>query len=279
MTTTVITARTDWHQVLDLAREIVATYDTGVTLRQLFYRLVAAEILPNTSTAYKSLSSRTAAARRDQDFPALVDLTRNIHRAASWNGPRAALGALVRQYRRDRTEGQRRALYLGVEKHGLLGLLEWWFGELGVPILALGGYASQSYADQVTRHVEADGRPAVLLYAGDFDPTGEDILRDLEARTSGFDDVIRIALTWEQVEAHDLPPQMGKASDSRAAAFEARHGRLVQVELDALPPEILRTLYQDAIDGLMDKSIFEDALRRERSDAARLGALIAHLDS
>jgi hypothetical protein len=50
-------------------REIVAGYDTRVTLRQVFYRLVAGQHLPNTQTYYRALSSATAAARRDGTFP------------------------------------------------------------------------------------------------------------------------------------------------------------------------------------------------------------------
>ena len=37
--------RRDWSAILAKATGIVAAYETGVTLRQLFYRLVAAEIL------------------------------------------------------------------------------------------------------------------------------------------------------------------------------------------------------------------------------------------
>src|SRR4051794_17237500 len=41
-------ARLDWQRViLSHAREIVESYDTGVTLRQLFYRLVSDGTLPN----------------------------------------------------------------------------------------------------------------------------------------------------------------------------------------------------------------------------------------
>ncbi len=36
-------ARLDWPPIIDRAAQIVASYDTGVTLRQLFYRLVAAQ--------------------------------------------------------------------------------------------------------------------------------------------------------------------------------------------------------------------------------------------
>ena len=36
--------RIDWPAVIDQAREIVESYDTSVTLRQLFYRLVSAQV-------------------------------------------------------------------------------------------------------------------------------------------------------------------------------------------------------------------------------------------
>jgi hypothetical protein len=122
--------------------------------------------------------------------------------------------------------------------------LEAWFGALGLPILALGGYSSQTFTRQVRLDARRQRRPAVLLYGGDFDPSGEDIDRDFTARTGCFRDVVRVALTSDQVAEHELPPQPGKATDSRADGFVARHGRLVQVELDALPPEVLRALYQ-----------------------------------
>src|SRR2546430_576820 len=83
------------------------------------------------------------------------------------------------------------------------------------------------------------GRPsAVLLYAGDFDPSGEDILRDFHAKTQCWSIVRRIALTASQVEHYKLPEAPGKSTDTRAAAFVSSHGRLCQVELDALPVDV-----------------------------------------
>ncbi len=119
-------------------------------------------------------------------------------------------------YRRDRTEGQAVSLYLGVEKAGIVEQLREWFGDLGVPVLALGGYGSQTYVDDVVADVTKTDRPAVLLYAGDHDPSGEDIDRDFTARTDCWDEVRRVALTAEQVEQYALPPQPGKETDSRA---------------------------------------------------------------
>jgi hypothetical protein len=171
-------ARTHWPELLVAAADIVDSYETGVTLRQLFYRLVAAKLLPNTTSAYKGLSSKTAEARRQGEFPDLIDRGRLIHRRAHWASPAEALQALARQYRQDRTEGQDVSVYIGVEKAGLVMQLESWFGDLGIPILALGGYSSQTYVDDVVADVEDQDRPAVLLYSGNFDPSGEDIDRD-----------------------------------------------------------------------------------------------------
>src|SRR5215510_14642399 len=126
-------SRITWPRILSVAAEIVRSYETGVTLRQLFYRLVAEGYLPNTPSAYKNLSKTTAAARRRGDFPNLIDRTRAIHRYRTFTGPVDARGWLSDIYRRDRTEGQDLSLYLGVEKHGLVELLRAWFGDLGVP--------------------------------------------------------------------------------------------------------------------------------------------------
>jgi hypothetical protein len=260
----------DWPPIIDRAAEIVAGYDTPVTLRQLFYRLVAAELIPNTTHAYQHLSRLTARGRRDGTFPDLADRGREIHRAPTFTGPDDARRWLTEVYRRDRTEGQDVSLYLAVEKAGIVAQLQAWLGDLGVPILALAGYASQSYVDEVVRDVSHRGRPAMLLYAGDFDPSGEDIDRDFLERTDCWAKVRRVALTAEQVEHYDLPPQPGKTADSRSAAFLTRHGRLVQVELDALAPDTLRGLYETALADYWDDDAYQAVLDLETEERDQL---------
>ena len=39
-------SKLDWRQILEQAAVVVQSYDTGVTLRQLFYRLVARQPFP-----------------------------------------------------------------------------------------------------------------------------------------------------------------------------------------------------------------------------------------
>lgn len=263
--------RLSWEPIVERAAVIVGSYDTGVTLRQLFYRLVAAEVLPNTQVAYRTLSRYTAEARRARAFPALIDQARRIHREPSFSGVEHARSFLHDIYRRDRTENQDVSIYLGVEKAGIVEQLQMWFGDdLGIPVLSLGGYSSQSYVDVVVRDAFSQNREAVLIYAGDFDASGEDIDRDFLQRTGCFDTVVRVALNASQVDEYQLPPQPGKAMDPRAKAFTERHGLLVQVELDALPPDDLRRLYQAAIDEYWDTSQYEAVIEQEDAERAEL---------
>ena len=259
--------RISWPAVVERAAEIVESYATGVTLRQLFYRLVSGLLIPNTTNAYKELSRTTAKARREDGFPNLIDQGRGVQRPGYFDSPEHALAYIRDRYRRDRTEGQEYALYLGVEKAGMVEQLSAWFGNrYGIPIVALKGYSSQTLVDDVAGEIFEDERPAVLLYAGDFDPTGEDVDRDFVERVGVFDEVRRIALSAEQVDEYELPPLPGKETDSRAAAFVARHGRLMQVELDALDPDDLRELYRAAIDDYWDDGAYDVALEREREE-------------
>ena len=157
-------------------------------------------------------------------------------------------------YRRDRTEGQVFSIYLAVEKAGIVNQFDQWFGTpFGIPILALGGYASQSYVNEIVAHVQAQNRPAVLLLAGDHDPSGWDIPRDFEVRTDCWKVVERVVLDPEQVELYDLPEAFDAETleklerDSRGQAFIERFGALTQVELDALPVDVLRELFTDRL--------------------------------
>lgn len=262
--------RTNWSAVVQHAAQIVRRYDTPVTLRQLFYQLVSDGTLPNSDTSYKGLSRYTAEARRRGIFPDLVDRNRTIERAAFDLSAGEALIETARYFRLDRTEGQTYNVILGVEKDGLVAQLSTWFLDRGLAITALKGYSGQAHVDKIRAMVRRDGRPAVLLYAGDFDATGEDIDRDFVERTDCWHRVLRVALTMEQIEQHDLPPMPGKASDSRSRAFIERHGKLIQVELDALDPRDLRQLFEDALVPFWDTSAYAEVLAREADQRAAL---------
>jgi hypothetical protein len=261
-----------WGPILGIAAATVDEYPYLITLRQLHYRLVMMPGLEyrNTITDYTQLSARTAAARRAGSFPTLLDQTRQIHRPSCWDDGAHALRSLASQYRCDRTEGQENLVVLGGEKATLLAQLDDWYNELGVPIVLTRGYGSQTYLDDIASMVEADNRPAVLVYAGDLDPSGEDILRDFIERCDVFSKIEHVAVRYGQIAELSLPKMEGNPEDRRAKGFIAKYGELLQVEVEAIEPDTLHQLYDEALDRWFDMPTFESARAREEATRARL---------
>jgi len=129
------------------------------------------------------------------------------------------------------------------------------------------GYASISYLHGAAETIAASRKPTFLYYLGDYDPSGIDIPRNVETRLREFapDAKIcftRLAVTLEQIAALRLPTRPTKATDSRAQGFLGD-----SVEVDAIPPTILRKLVSDAIEGHIDRHSL--ALLRTAEDSER----------
>lgn len=276
----------DWQEViLPRGVEVVNSYDTGVTLRQLFYRLVSEQLIPNDIKVYGRLSHLSSLARQAGWFPDLIDRNHDIHRPLTFDNPAHAIERAISWYTLDRTRGQEHQVWLGVEKAGLLEQLQSWFGDLGLPIVALGGYASQSYVSEIREAVSWDGRDAILLFAGDFDASGLDLFRDFVKRTDCWAmEPERVALTKDQVDEYDLPINPGKVdeegnpTDTRADAFIEEHGEYVQVEVDALDPNDLHDLFQSALDEYWDEDAYNEVLEQEEADKEKLRAMTTEVD-
>lgn len=240
-------ARIDWGAVLALGAGHVqaerASLGMPPTLRRVHYLLVSDEAATvagyaNTVGAYKGLSRETARAREAGTFPSLTDRTRSVVRPQAWQSEREARDWLADAFALDRRPYCARRVLVGVEKDGIVPLVRSRFGWLDVS--AVRGYASLTHARTLSRY-------DVIVYAGDFDPTGLDIDRDLAERAGVLVD--RVALTEAQVAEHRLPPAPAKSADSRTAAMLAEHGVAVQVEVDALPGAVLLDAIGGAVAG------------------------------
>jgi len=257
-----------WDPIVSQAAEIVNEYSTSVTLRQVFYRLVASGAIRNREADYKHLSRLTADARRQGWFPPLLDRTRKIETLETHKSPVDGLNNLATTYLRDRLESHATSPMIVVEKATLVEQVRSWFDELSIPVAALRGYASESFEREIVDFVSAQKRQVVMLYCGDFDPSGEDIPRAFEENTEL--ELRRVALLPEHVEEYGLPPAPGKASDTRSGAFIAKHGRLIQVELEALPPDVLRGLLQVEVNQIVDRKRIAQVRTREAFERQRL---------
>jgi hypothetical protein len=115
-----------------------------------------------------------------------------------------------------------------------------------------------------------------VLYFGDYDPSGEDMVRSLRDRLAFFGckpAIVKCALVEEDVRRYSLPPDFTKATDTRRAAFVAKYGD-VAVELDALPIGVLRARLIEEVESRMDLQALDAVHDTERSDRQRLVAAL-----
>jgi hypothetical protein len=294
-------------ELLAGVKGVLAKYTgTAVTVRQLYYRLVAGGIIPNNLRAYKNLVAALTQWRRERKVPlsAFEDRTRGMNRLdVGWRSddPGSWLAAWLKRaveqsesYRLARWYGQPERVIVAVEKQALEGPFTTVCEELAVDLAVCRGYPSLSFLHEVAGALsvgdhERDGRLNVIVYFGDLDPSGlnipETVERDLSGMFGQQFEFVRVALTQEQVEQYSLIPAPVKLTDSRAEGFVAEHGHEVY-ELDALEPGVLQDLIRSAVSEHFDEGADEERDEAEekgrtyirgRLDKSKIRELIAEL--
>jgi len=265
--------------LIEAVNAILEEYAGPLTLRQVYYRLVAAHTIANRQQEYKRLSRTLVKARLAGlvDDTRIVDRVRTPFRVSCWDDLRDFLETVRRAYRREKWTSQRFDVQVWCEKDAVAGVLQPITDEFEVTLYPCRGYNSYSALKEAGRGINGIPRPTVILYLGDFDPSGQDMPRDIRRRLTedfGADFDLRvIALTREQIDEHQLPPDLTKKTDTRAAAFIARHGDMA-VELDAPPPNVLQALVREHLALFVGKSAFEAERAQEAAERAELAALI-----
>lgn len=260
-------------KIIDVANQILQEYAAQgfvMTLRQTYYQFVARGYIPNKDTEYKRLGGIISDARLAGllDWNYLEDRTRNVKENSSWDSPADIIESAARSYHEDLWDEQENRVEVWIEKDALVGVIETTCRDLDVPFFSCRGYTSQSEmwaaAMRLRRHAQSGQQP-VILHLGDHDPSGIDMSRDIEERLNMFlrghgeEPIIfeRIALTMDQVQAFNPPPNPAKSTDARFANYLIEHGD-ESWELDALDPTTLDGLIRDAVADHRDDGTFEE---------------------
>lgn len=253
-----------------------------LTLRQTFYQLVTRNAIRNLEREYKNLSSLVSDGRLAGliDWSAIEDRVRVPRSPSEFANLGELVDAALAAYRLPRWKGQARYVELWVEKDALAGVLEPLSREHHVTLMVNRGYSSQSAMYEAARRFRAAKKPGILLYLGDHDPSGEDMVRDIQDRLDLFGanvEVRKIALTMAQVQEHNPPPNPAKMTDPRAALYVERHGD-ESWEVDALPPNVLAALIREAFLGVIDTGAMDAIKEQEERDKSRLQEAVLSLD-
>lgn len=259
--------RTDWDATIDRVLDIISEYgDLRLTVRQIYYRLVASQAIANVHSQYKGLSKNLVKARLDGRVPfeAIEDRTRAMvngygtertpasHFRLGWD----FLTKSPRTYTLPKWWGQPKRVQVWVEKEALASLFRQVTDAEGVDLFVCRGYPSLTFLHEAAvelGRLQDDAREwddLRIIYFGDFDPSGEDIERHVGERLGdlgAYPVVKRIAINRRQIDEYDIPPAPAKGTDSRYRDFVDRHGVAWQVELDAIEPRTLQGLIREAI--------------------------------
>jgi hypothetical protein len=251
-----------------------------LSLRQLYYQLVARDYIENSIRSYKRIGDLVSNARLAGyiDWEMIEDRGRQTTQNAHWENPGQIVWAAAKQFRTDRWRHQPFYVEVFVEKDALSGILEPVCKELDISFTANKGYSSSSAMYEASRRlIQAfkDGKEITVLYLGDHDPSGIDMTRDIKDRFDLFTyqrmpfDVVRLALNYNQVEEWQPPRNPAKETDSRYREYANRYGES-SWELDAVEPSTLADLVKDHVKDLIDTNRWEEDEQMENDMKAKL---------
>jgi len=203
--------------LIDKCNQIITTYHAqgyDLTVRQLYYRLVAAGEIPNRFKEYKRLVRVLVEARLAGliDWNAITDRTRSLRGNSHWDNGLAITEQGRDQFMVDWWENQPFRPEVWIEKDALIGVIGRICQELDVPYFSCRGYASLSEVWRAMRRMEyytQKGQTPFIIHLADHDPSGVDMSRDLVDRLDTFNlfpDFKRLALNMDQVQKYSPPP-------------------------------------------------------------------------
>jgi len=289
-----------YAKLIPLVNQILSEYgDMRLTLRQIYYRLVADHNYPNKRSSYNQLSSQLVRAREEGlvDERRIEDRTRSflggyllhaitqqgelsfLSSYGGWTDPESFEEAVKEffldfweNYQLDMWVDQEYFIVVWVEKDALSRVVANVANEYRVITAPSRGYASYTYIKNIIARLPED-KKIVILHFSDHDSSGLDMTRDLWERLRRYSGrnitVKRIALTYDQVQEYGLAPNPTKTTDTRAAAYIQKYG-MECWELDAIEPKELQRLVLEAIKEYVDDEAWQASKQQEEEEKADL---------
>ena len=235
-----------------------------MTVRQVFYQATVHGLVEKAETGYSKVQTDLTVMRRAGDLPYdwLADNTRWQRKPRTFDSVEDALKETAKFYRKALWNDANCYVEIWLEKDALAGVVYPVTGTFDVPLMGAAEYISELTV------------PTFIYHLGDFDPSGVNAGEKIEAtlREMAPDADItfrRLAVTPEQIGEWNLPTRPTKKSDTRSKNFGE-----ISVELDAIEPNRLRRLVQQAIEQHLPKRQFKVLKAAEESERAIIGRLV-----
>lgn len=227
-----------------------------VTVRQLFYAATVAGLagIDKTEGGYAKVQVQVLDLRRAGRLPynKISDSTRYMRKPRTFDGWQDALESTAQLYRKSLWSNSDEAVEVWLEKSALAGVLYPVTSEYDVPLMPTGGYSSETFAYGAVDNLRGADKTLVIYALYDFDRSGEDAALSLKEKVERFGaefDVPvqfhQLGLSYYQVRDLKLPTRPAK----RASVADQRWPYEFAAELDAIPPDTIRQMVREAIEG------------------------------
>jgi len=266
--------------ILDAIQERLDYYkpkNIKITIRQLFYDLLD---FKEITEEYKHLVRLMTKTRKDGTFPynAIIDPSREPQIPSKFDDVQDLLQAAIYNYRLDRWKDQDCYVEVWLEKDALTSTIEDIPDKYSVPFQSNHGYSSiTAIHEGLERYLtNGHGKKRIMIYIGDHDPSGLDMDENIknefwEAFGPTFE-LVRIALTLDQVQQHQLIPNSANDKDPRYEKYAEKYGNDTW-EIEALQTDILREILEDKITSYIDFEKYDKVLEHEEADKEKMREL------
>lgn len=240
------------------------------SVRHVFYRMTVAELVPKTASGYTTVQTQLVKMRRAGVVPYhwILDGTRWARRVRTYSSPAEAVKEVAEDYRREIWDNTEAYLEVWCESNSIAGVLVDVTAEYAVPLFPAAGFSSLGFLYPSARELAkaVNGRPAHILYIGDYDPSGLAIPEKIEAGLREYAPEAeihfhRLAVNENHIQELGLPSKPPKASDTRAKNF-----RGLTVEAEAIPVDVMRAMLREAIEEYVSPHDLQMAYSREDRD-------------
>jgi len=280
------------NQIIEIVDEYFAQ-DITLTNRQLYYQLVSRDIIPNADEIYKRICTFLTDGRYAGliDWEAIEDRGRVPEKHSEWENIKSLIESATYSYRLPRWQDQEYYVELYCEKQAMESVLKPVADRYHIYFGVNKGYSSASTMYDLAQRIKdkiKEGKRAIILYLGDHDPSGLDMVRDIHKRICEFltvgdecidivgDDkdnpffrIVPLALNMQQIKQYSPPPNPAKITDPRAKWYIKEYGNK-SWELDALEPRVLINIAEKGIKGFLDEEKYNYWITREREEKKAL---------
>ncbi len=251
-----------------------------VSVRGLYYQAEVRRVpgIDKSNGAYEKVQRQVLSLRREGqlDYEHIADATRWMRKPRSFNSIDDALAHTARLYRKSLWNDADTYVEVWCEKDALAGTIYPITSVYDVPLMVTRGFASETFCYESVAQRGGDPTPYYVYYLGDFDRSGQDAAKALEEKLERFaseDDIEIIfevlAVTELQIQTLNLPTRAPK----RLSPADRKWPYEAACELDAIPPNILRNMVEEAINQHLDPEqlrVLKVAEQSERSLLTRI---------